>query len=69
MSQIEIEDMTLPAQATIKVELSLTADINFTAHGSTEGVSTMNNKDDRKYPFTFRYSNHTLYRNRHFIKS
>jgi len=31
MTQVEMEDITLPAQAKVKVELSITSDINFTA--------------------------------------
>ena len=41
MSQVEMQDVTLPAQAKVKVELSLTADINFTAYAAQRRVSKL----------------------------
>ncbi len=41
MPQVEMEDITLPAQATVKVELSLTADINFTAYAAQRRVNKL----------------------------
>jgi hypothetical protein len=41
MSQVEMQEVSLPAQAKIKVELSLSADINFTAQAARRRVSKL----------------------------
>ena len=41
MSQVEMEDISLPSQAQIKVELSVRADINFTAQAAQRRVNKL----------------------------
>ncbi len=41
MAQVEMQDITLPAESEIKVELTLTAKINFTAFACQRRVSKL----------------------------
>lgn len=41
MTQVEMQDITLPVQAKVKVELSITSDINFTALAAQRRVNKL----------------------------
>ena len=41
MSEIELEDVTLPAQTKVKVEFSITSEINITAYTAQRKVSKL----------------------------
>jgi hypothetical protein len=41
MTEVEMQDITLPAQTRIKVKLSITSDINFTAHVAQRRVNKL----------------------------
>jgi hypothetical protein len=41
MSQAEMQEITLPAQAKVKVEISVTAEINFTAQAARRRVNKL----------------------------
>jgi len=41
MTQVEMQEITLPAQAQVKVELSVTAEINFTAQTAQRRVNKL----------------------------